>query len=595
MSPTLRIAIVRYKSLGIFAVLFVIYFAIGLHLVNVTSLTSDEPAYIGAAYGYTKGVGLGPEHPLLLKLVNATVLKLLFPDIQVAIPDLKSFDDRGGIRLGAYYVGYDFLMAKPTRFFEIVSVSRLLYLTFNSLLLVWLALYSMALRLVRTSVALVLGVLYVFSPTFYSHVFLVAFDVPVAITALMSTLSLTILVVNARTFSFRQVLLHFLIVTVLFFLALNTKFSNLILMPIFGAACVGTSVYLYRRHSRQSAYTFAALALVSLLIQAVATLGLYRVAFASLPNQSLADVVERYLTGIRLTLETAGGVVEPFMFGRFTSVNCLQYAGRIFWFKENPALFLLVLQIIALAIVGIARLRSRGIGTELRTVTATGRGRLTAVCVALLTLYPVVYALLASRSHFVLGYRYFFPVIIFLYFILSYLIVRVKPVSAVVATLILYAAGGLAGVPQSLSYVNPLWRGEKWLLANDATLNWGQEVQGAVEYLLSHRLLPRQNTNSIAYRTVPVIVRVPDYLTLLNETRNYGLDGASYRATPQFDTRLSDISRMMEHYLVIDSSVMQRLFSEAPHDVTAMRNWTYLQNHAPVYARNDIIFVYRLH
>lgn len=54
----------NWLTKSLFIILILIYFLIGIYLINQTSITSDESAYIGAAYAYTKGLGLNQEHPL---------------------------------------------------------------------------------------------------------------------------------------------------------------------------------------------------------------------------------------------------------------------------------------------------------------------------------------------------------------------------------------------------------------------------------------------------------------------------------------------------------------------------------------------------
>jgi hypothetical protein len=580
------------KNTAVFTILIIAYFLIGLHLIATTSLTSDEPAYVGAAYAYTEGVGLNPEHPLLLKLLNAVLIKLFFSEIHVPIPEVTSFEDRGGIRLIAYYVGRDFLTAKPDMFLSLVFSSRLLYLTFNSLLLLWLAIYSLIFKLINTQWAIILGVLYVFSPSFYSHSFLISFDVPVAICAFMSILSLVLIITNVTKFSVRQLVMHFSIATILLFFAINTKFSNLMLLPIFGVTYIGTAAYLTKQCKSKLAYQFTSLSVFCILVQPWLTLGMYRIGFSSLPNQSIADNLARYWDGIRMTIITARSVIEPFLFGQFVSITYIKYVERIFWFKENPILFLLAL----MSIIYLAAMLARKHRYLLELVYGLSKKQKYHIisCSVLLLIYPLLYTYIAKHSRFVIGYRYFYPVILFIYFYLAVLATRLKR-AILGACLVLYGIFGLMGISQSLSYVNPFWTQEKWLLANDSTLNWGQETQHAVQYLLNHRLLSPQNLRDLTYRTFGAMVNVPEYLLLLSQEHNYTLGSQSYFDSPRFDPYHSDISQLAEKYLLIDSTVIQRIFSDTAIHPLSAKNWQFLSTHKPIYSRNGIIFIYQLH
>ena len=48
----------KFSSQILFASLIIIYYLIGFYLIQKTSITSDESAYIGAAYSYMQGLGL---------------------------------------------------------------------------------------------------------------------------------------------------------------------------------------------------------------------------------------------------------------------------------------------------------------------------------------------------------------------------------------------------------------------------------------------------------------------------------------------------------------------------------------------------------
>jgi hypothetical protein len=329
-----------------------------------------------------------------------------------------------------------------------------------------------------------------------------------------------------------------------------------------------------------------------MLVQPWLTSEMYRIGFSSLSNQSIADNLVRYWDGIRMTIITARGIIEPFLFGQFVSITYLQYVERVFWFKENPILFLLALATIIHLVATLARKRRYLV--ELVYGLAKKQKYLIISCSVLLLVYPLLYTYVAKHSRFVIGYRYFYPVILFLYFYLAVLATRLKRAILGVC-LVLYGIFGLMGISQSLSYVNLFWTQEKWLLANDSTLNWGQETQHAVQYLLNHRLLSPQNLKGLTYRTFGVIVNVPEYLSLLSQQQNYPFDSQSYFDSLRFDPRHSDISQLAEKYLLIDSTVMQRVFIDAFIHPLSAKNWQFLSTHKPIYTRNGIIFIYQLH
>ncbi|GBF86482.1 glycosyl transferase [Aphanothece sacrum FPU3] len=210
--------VVHQKKVG-FIILSCIYFLIGIFLIFQTSITGDEPAYLGAAYAYSQGLGLNVEHPLLLKLINGASLKLFFQNLQVSVPlidQIQNYDSAEG-RLASFQVGYHLLMGYPEHFFNIIYVSRFGYLLFNSIFLIWLYFYTFVFKFINSNVSLIFLTLYIFSPSFYSHSFLATFDVPASLYGLGSILSAILLSFNLEKLFQKEILLHFIINTILIF------------------------------------------------------------------------------------------------------------------------------------------------------------------------------------------------------------------------------------------------------------------------------------------------------------------------------------------------------------------------------------------
>ena len=290
----------------LFVLLWLIYITIGLITLQLNSLTSDEPAYIGAAYAYSQGVGVNPEHPLLLKLLNSLIFPWHFPQITVDIPPLNTLDDRQ-IRLAAFDVGYQLLMYFPEQFNGVIFSSMIIYLLINSSLLVWLGIYSCLLRLINPKIALIFALLWIFSPNFSSHSSLVAFDVAVAISALMVILSLAIAIYSVVRSQGKYLAVQMLILTLCLVFAINTKFSNLLLLPIVITALVVTIIYLYKQNNLGLATKFTVFSIVTLAVQHLITALMYRIAFRQSPGQSLFDMLAHFNQGLTLTRISAKG------------------------------------------------------------------------------------------------------------------------------------------------------------------------------------------------------------------------------------------------------------------------------------------------
>lgn len=588
---------------GWFVALLITFILIGHYNITHNSLTSDEPAYLGAAYAYTQGVGLNPEHPPILKLLNSLLFWLKFPQLQVDLPDLNALDTNGSraIRLAAFNVGYQLLMYFPDTFNSLVPLSRWLYLGVNSLLLIWLGLYSFAFKLLHPQIALIFATLWIFSPSFASHQSLIAFDTAVAVTALMTILTMAIALYSLTQLQGKYLIGQFLILTVSLSLAINTKLSNLLLLPILMISFGITSVYLAKQKSTLTR-PFITLSFGSLLVQPLVIGIMYRIAFAQEIDQSLGAIGQRYLNTLTLTLEAARGQQVPFLWGAFQPVNYGQYISKVFWYKENPILFLLMEIIFWALFLYTKTQKANHPGLTLRAFLQAKLASkpfllLTAFSV-LIAAYPLLYFGLAKGSRFVIGYRYFYPVLLFSYFLLTILLVSLKnyyPKKWLITGLLIYSLAGAIAVPQTLSYVNPFWFGDKWLLVDDSTLNWGQENRAVVNYLLENQLLPKYNQNILIHRTFNVAININQYLELLTQQRGYPLDSQSYYQQAVFEPLQNPIAQLPHRYLLIDSTVKQTLYAERHQSSIAAQNWQYLQEHQPIYSHNGIMFLYQLH
>ncbi len=580
----------RFPRQFLFIFLIITYYIIGFHLIGQTSITSDESAYIGAAYAYTQGLGLNQEHPLFFKLINSLIIRVFFPDYNLEVPSINIMSGEESIeaRLAAFNLGYNLLMDNAQDFYKLLFSLRLPYLIFNSFIFVWFYLYTFIFKKIPFQISIAFGILYTFSPSFYSHNFLIAFDVTVSVYALLSILTLMVIYDTVINSNNKVLGLHFLIFTVCLFIALNAKFSNLILLPITIGTYIFIAIYLFKYNKKIRFTQFSSLAIFSLLIQALLISFMYRWAFRNLPNQSLFDNLWAYIDGIKMNLSTAGGIREPFWNGQFVSMTSLGYLAKIFWFKENPGLFIIGLFLVSLLIY---KMSYQKIAIKYYI------NKQTLPLIILGSAYPLIYFWLTKDSRFIIGYRYFYPIILFVYLLIASLTVILKhqwQKYVLLGGLTLYVYLGILGIPQSLSYVNPLWNQEKWKLADDSTINWGQETEHGVKYLLTHNLLPEDNNNVITYQLFGVNIGFVQYLDLLSKIKDYPINIQSYYAQPRFNPETETITELAYEYLLIDSTVKQKIYAQKEDNSIAAKNWNFLIKNKPIYSRNDTIFIYKL-
>jgi len=582
-----------------FILLIIVYFILGCYLIRTNALTSDEPAYIGTAYFYQKGLGYNLEHPLLLKVLNSLVLSFFFPQHPVTIPEINPLNHLQ-VNLAPYEMGLRFLKASPPDFEKIIFVSRFTYLLCNSFLLLWLFTYTYFIKKIRSIISITLAILFIFSPSFYSHSFLITFDSSASIFALLVVLSLAITIGSLYQWSNRGLIFQFITIAFFLFCAINVKFSNLILLPIVIITYGLTAFYLYNKKDFELLSRFGCLSGISLLIQPIFIAILYHYAFGSFPDQSFFDNVGRFFQGALKTRSMVVDIVkEPFWNGSFAPINYGEYISKIFWYKENPALFLLALFLILVLLKTLLK----KIATEnaLKKISKLMLSQQIILIVALgflLVIYPVLYFFLARTSRFVIGYRHFYPVLIFIYTLLAIatVAIKTKPQKLFLSfCLTLYVVFGIAGIVQSLSYINFFWTKEKWQFTNDSTLNWGQEHRRVSEYLIKEKILPPENDNTLIGRTFSVFGGVNEYLETLSKKFNYPLQMATYYNTPLFDPFKSLINESQYKYLLVDSEVMQQLVRESKENKIALENLNFLQKNKPVFNSNQILFIYQLY
>lgn len=582
-----------------FSLLIISYFVLGCYLISTNALTSDEPAYIGTAYFYQKGLGYNQEHPLLLKVLNSLVLSFAFPNHPVILPEIDPLNNLQ-VNLAPYEMGLRFLKASPPDFEKIIFVSRFIYLFCNSALLFWLFTYTYIIKKIRSRISITLGILFVFSPSFYSHDFLITFDSSASIFALLTVLSLAMTIAFLEQWSKKGLIFQFATITFFLFCAINVKFSNLILLPIIIITYGLTGFYLYKKRDFKFLSRFGLLSGLSLLIQPVFIAILYHYAFGSFPNQSFFDNVGRFFQGALKTRSMVVDIVkEPFWNGNFIPINYGEYISRIFWYKENPALFLLAMFLMVVLIKTLfTKIKKDNSLPKVTELIRSPQIILLVALVFLLSIYPLLYLFLARSSRFVIGYRHFYPVLIFIYTLLAIatVLIKTKPQKLVLTfCLTLYIVFGIAGISQSLSYVNFFWTKDKWQFTNDSTLNWGQEHLRVAEYLITEKLLTPKNDHILIGRTFSVFGGVNEYLETLSKKLNYPLEMETYYNTSLFDPFKSLINESKYKYLLIDSEVMQQLVRESKENKIALNNLNFLQKNKPIFSSNQILFVYQLH
>jgi hypothetical protein len=567
----------------VFTVLVVSYFAIALFQGSHIGVTTDEYAHIGAIDSYSQGQGLNPEHPLGQKILGSLWYQIWFDESRID-SNIDAQYARGAAVLTTY----------PGA----VLLIRLVFIMTNAVVLVWLWL------MVRKGwldavFGYVLAGLYVFSPPIISHTPLVTFDVAGATSVLMlvTTLAMSLYrFVDWKDVPLRVMLLNYL----LLFWTLNTKFSNVIVLPIF-ALWLGLIIYRYYLAGTWKEFPFKVNLYLILALMAVQYV-VYAWAFRNadplildwndwyLDRDSYGSVWAllwdgltpffRYLQGVFLTSSRTTDVTPPFLFGKYREISLLHFGTLIFWFKENPVFLVSIGVLLGFALYHLYRFWKGESDISIRVKPWI----IVSMC-SILILYPLMYAVIAGNRYLVIGYRHLYPLTVFVYLLFAWSWSRLVHKITPWLTFILLAGLGIFGAFGSwanISYSNPFYQGSRIQFVNDSSYNWAQGYKHAYLYIGS--------------QTWPESVGVSGFPPGISASNQFVVE------TGQRDSRLElqdhdffseYISANEYDYFVLDSYTYQLLLSDQATQI-GFENLAYLTNFEVVYNYQEVTWVYQL-
>lgn len=642
--------LISKKFTILFSILLLCYLGIGTYLIFHVPVTADEPAHLSAAQSYSQGQGLNPEHPPLLKFINSLVLQVVFPN-------LYSQDDNQWSR------SWNFLYSKEYRLENILRVSRFVYLIFNSLIIIWLAFYTLRFKLIPLYPSIILTILYIFSPSFYSHNFLITFDVASANTLLGTLLSITLVIINLEKFSSRQFWFHSSLAALWLTACLGTKFSNSIVAPFILIFLVVLLVYYslkkqYLWLKRVVIFACVLGFLSTLILGSIFTWSFRNINKPLIENvnevktsqnrdiinfsRKLPKPANLYLEGAMMTKLRSTDSSDNFLTDHYEVITFKQLILRVFWFKENPILVLMIILIIFINSILITRLvfntkrlawfikflMPKGIWLNFQeTFNAVNKWTLKnfnyIISASFIVLYPVLFLNLSGGSYLTIGYRHFYPILLLIYLAISVFfyytaklletenlnaknikqyfqsfLLHFFTVHTSVFIVILYIIFGFYGVSANIGYVNFLWQKESWRLANDSTVYWGQNTHFAWEFLINKKHI-------LDFEESVVISSNWHYLkgSLVSPQREiYIITGQNVldkKTEKLFDVSIDPrhtlIQSQTQKYLIADHVTFQHASDEAKKgNITAKQNLDFLISKKPIFNYNDTTFVYEI-
>ena len=453
----------------------------GANLLGVVwrkGLTADEFYHVPAGYYHlTAGeFRLNTEHPPLVKMLAA--LPLLFVGVEAPRP---TYEPSAEPRERTEQTLALFWRANTARF-EAVSFWSRVPAVLVTLGLGWLV-FVYARRLFGDRAALLAVLLYSFEPTMLAHGRVVQTDVPAAFAYLLFFYALHSYWRAPRT-------LRALALGCATGLALATKFSLVIVVPVFPAMAASMFVLAPRRGWPRSrvALQAGAAALVALLF-------VNAVYYFQSPPPLAGDLayVARHTPGAAGELETYGRVLSkvvptPFLLGLYQVVvhnrnghlaSLMGRYGHEGWLLYFPVAFALktTLPFLLVTLAALAW-ASRGLWGR-------REWRL------LLLLGPVaLYMLFAVSSRINIGVRHVIPVFPFLFILGGALLERLltsgrrRRVLLAVAVLCWVVFEAARAYPHYIPYMNQLaWRRPHWYYLSDSNVEWGDDVRALALYL----------------------------------------------------------------------------------------------------------------
>jgi tetratricopeptide (TPR) repeat protein len=456
-------------------VLLLILIAQLAYVSRATSLTWDEAHHLFDGYNIWKhsDYGLNPEVPPMVKLVVSAP----FLRTPLFVPPLKG----RSFQTEAYLDGQDFVFRNNTE--KLVFRARMASALF--MLLLGAVLFAAGYEMFGPVAALFGLAFFVFDPTFLANGALIATDAPIAC-AIFVAIYLSYRYVKHPT------VLRLLLLALATGLAMVTKFTGLLLLPIF--ILLAAVELIASRNWRLFSRRIAAIAVVACIAYAIIW-SFYGFRYQARPageeiNPPLAEYLKqmpnpadaRHLALLARTHLLPEAYIYGLANTKITEFADTSYIfGHIYrhghWYYFPVTLLIkstipfLLLLTAAIVLIATRKLRYR---TEL----------------LFLVLPPAVYLAVAMHSDMNIGARHLLPVYAFLYVITGAAAATLVHLNrrwnyAIAALLLWQIVASVHVAPAYMAYGNELWGGpasvHKYL--GDANDDWGQQLKSAKKYL----------------------------------------------------------------------------------------------------------------
>jgi hypothetical protein len=581
-----------------FVLVFIAYFALVTISTLNTGITTDETAHLSAAHSYIQGQGLNPEHPTLLKLLNGLVIRLCCWD--------GPSENLNQWSRGVEYLTYFDDETSPW----ILFTSRITYIVFNSIFLIWLFLYTQRFKLLDLNFAKFLAILYTFSPNVITHGGLITFDVAILAAigcGVVSTYGLIKQRVQSDNFDPKLVWLFIISMGIM----VNVKYSGVLFVLLIVFA-MGVFTLLYKK-VRFKEFWGICKKLILFLLSFTWVINFFAARSYEAAEYTSGIVIKPivyYVSGFTASFFRSDDASENFFGGQYVEATFGEFVFRVSIFKENPVLIFISLLVFGSIIyLGYRQVKKKNNLTKtlaiklpsfkpnsLRSIFTKFLEINSHSVLILVTILSAVMGLiyfgLAYNSKFTIGYRHFFPSTILVYIVLASALFWLKDINkyfknSVVFLLLFYIFFGSLSTLQGVSYVNFLWLDDKYALANDSTINWHQDNIYAYNYVNQLSL-----NEGREIKVLEQVWRGPFYGYNFHVIIEGEVEFVDNRNGYLTHSLLKDSEG---EYLILGSDRLQSLIHEQNNgNETAKANYQYLQDLELEYSRNEVIFVYKL-
>ncbi|MBI4948300.1 glycosyltransferase family 39 protein [Candidatus Berkelbacteria bacterium] len=473
--------------------LIFIQFAVQLKLARDDSPTTDEAIHLFAGYTYLieRDYRFNPEHPPLLKTLSAIPLLFITPNLP------KDYDTLWQKSDNTFYdswaenrvLGDKFMYTSQNNPDQLIFWGRIPTVIITALLALTLLLFSK--KIFGVWGALLATTLFTTNPTVNGHGHLITTDMILALSYLLT-------VITAYKFVTKPTALNSIIFGLALGLALLSKHTAIILIPII----IGCLIFLiaYDKTRKKSLKMLPKLLITAVVIWAVIWAGfgfnddiaprstsITQEIINSSPervnvekNETLDKIYTNvrpllvtlplnYIKGVILVLNHTGGGHSSYLLGKVSNTGWWYYFPLLF-FVKSPLPFLIAFTIGLWAIIK----------KEKKLLIWT------------LAIFGIGFLGFAMISKANLGIRHILPTMPLFILLSTWGILQIKNYKTPILILSIWALGiYIIGYPTYLGYFNELAGGARngYKIATDSNLDWGQDLKRIKNYIQKNNII----------------------------------------------------------------------------------------------------------